>query len=154
MQLEQLKAEDIPRIARWNVELHEDEGSIPMTIEHADIRLRKWLTDDSFKILIVTVEGQSIGYIVYQLIPATPDIRGSVESIYIRQFYINRKSRRCGNGRKAIERFTQQILNDTQPLCLDVKVSNPSGQKFWESLGFVAEHVAYTRKPLSDRTMV
>ena len=149
MQLEQLKAEEIPRIARWNVELHEDEGSEPMTIADAEIRLRKWLTDDSFQILIVTVDGQSIGYILYQVMPATPDIRGSSESVYIRQFYINRNARRCGNGTKAIERFTQQVINDNQPLRLDVKVSNPVGQKFWESLGFTAEHVAYVRQPLS-----
>lgn len=127
MQLEQLKAEDIPRIARWNVELHEDEGSKPMTIEGAENRLRRWLADDSFKILIVTVDSQSIGYIVYQVMPAIPDIRGSVESIYIRQFYINRKARLCGNGKKAIERFTQQVPNDAQSLRLDVKVSNSGG---------------------------
>ncbi len=148
MQLEQLKTEDIPQVARWNVKLHEDEGSIPMTIESAEIRLRKWFADDSFQVLIITVDGQPVGYLVYQVVPATPDIRGSVESIYVRQFYIIRKARRCGYGKNAIELFTQQVLNDRQPLCLDVKVSNPGGQRFWESLGFVAEHVAYTRESL------
>lgn len=154
MQLEQLKTEDIPQIARWNTELHEDEGSTPMTIEGAEIRLRKWLTDDSFQVLIIKVDGQSVGYLVYQVIPATPDIRGSVESIYVRQFYITRKARRSGYGKNAIEIFTQQVLNETQPLRLDVKVSNPGGQKFWESLGFVAEHVAYSRESLSSRKSV
>jgi len=154
MQLEQLKTEDIPRIARWNIKLHEDEGSTPMTIEGAEIRLRKWLTDDSFQVLVITVEGQSVGYLIYQVIPATPDIRGSVESIYLRQFYIIRKARRSGHGKNAIKLFTQQILDDTQPLRLDVKVSNPGAQKFWESLGFVAEHVAYTRESYGSRRVV
>ena len=154
MQLEQLKAENIPLVACWNVELHEDEGSTPMTLESAEIRLRKWLTNDSFQILIVTVADQPIGYLLYQVVPATPDIRGSVESIYVRQFYIVRNARRCGHGKKAIEQFTQQVLNDTHPLRLDVKVSNPAGRKFWESLGFVAEHVAYSRDSLRSRSTV
>ena len=149
MQLKQLEAEDIAQIARWNVELHEDEGSRPMAIVDAETRLRKWLTEDTFQILIIRVDGQSIGYILYQVRPATPGIRGSVESTYIRQFYINRKARRCGHGKKAIECFREQVLSDTQ-LHLDVKVSNPGGQKFWESLGFVGEHVAYTLEPLRD----
>ena len=154
MQLEQLAAEDIPQIARWNIELHEDEGSTPMTIDAAESRLRKWFTDDLFQILVMVVEDRTVGYLTYQVVPAVPDIRGSVESIYIRQFYIIREARRCGYGKIAIEILTQQVLLVTQPLHLDVKVTNPGGQKFWESLGFVAEHVAYNRESLSSRRAV
>lgn len=150
MQLEKIKVEDIPQIARWNIELHEDEGSTPMTNAGAEARLRKWLTDDSFQVLIITVDGRAVGYLLYQIVPPTPDIRGSVESVYIRQFYIIREARRFGYGRNAIEFLTQQVLHETHPLHLDVKVTNPGGQKFWESLGFVAGHVAYTRESLSS----
>ena len=145
MQLVPMKAEDILQIARWNIELHEDEGSTPMTVDDAEVRLRKWFTDDSFHALIISVESRSVGYLLYQLHPPTPDIRGSTKSIYIRQFYIIREARRSGYGKNAIDLFTQQFINQNQPLHLDVKITNPGGQKFWESLGFVAEHMAYTR---------
>lgn len=145
MQLVRMKVEDISMIARWNIELHEDEGSTPMTVDGAEARLRKWLADDSFQALLISVEGRSVGYILYQLHPPIPDIRGSKESIYIRQFYIIRNARRFGHGKNAIELLTQQVLNEGQPLHLDVKATNATGKKFWESLGFVAEHVTYTR---------
>ena len=154
MQLVRMKTDDISQIARWNIELHEDEASTAMLVDNAEARLRKWYTDDSFQALLISVEGRSVGYLLYQLRPPTPDIRGSTESIYIRQFYINRDVRRIGYGKNAIDLFTQQVLNDDQSLHLDVKVTNPGGQKFWESLGFVAEHVAYTRDPTSIRRAV
>jgi len=151
LQLTQIKIEDVPQIARWNIELHEDEGSTPMTAAAAESRLRKWLTNESFQPRIITVDDRSVGYLLYQLVPPSTDIRGSVESVYIRQFYIIREARRCGYGRDAIQLLTKQVLTETQPLHLDVKVTNPEGQKFWESLGFIAEHIAYTRDSLSNR---
>jgi len=151
VQLVPMKAEDISQVARWNVELHEDEGSTPMTIDGAEARLRKWLTDDSFQALLISVEGRSVGYILYQLRSPTPDIRGSKESIYIRQFYIIRNARRYGHGKHAINLLTQQVLSEYQPLHLDVKATNAAGKKFWESLGFVAQHVAYARESLKTQ---
>ena len=150
MQLKQIIVEDIPQIARWNIELHEDEGSTPMTVDGAETRLRKWLKDESFQPLIISVDGRLVGYLLYQLVPSAPDIRGSVESVYIRQFYIIREALRSGYGMDAIELLTQQVLDGTQPLHLDVKITNPGGQKFWESLAFVAEHIAYTRQSLDS----
>ena len=146
MQLVRIKSDNISQIARWNIELHEDEGSTPMTVDSAEARLRKWLAGDSFQALLISVEGRSVGYILYQLHPPTPDIRGPEESIYIRQFYIMRNARRLGHGKNAIDLLTQQVIKEDQPLHLDVKATNAAGKKFWESLGFVAEHVAYTRE--------
>lgn len=105
----------------------------------------------SFQALLISVEGRSVGYILYQLHPPTPDIRGSKDSIYIRQFYIIRNARRFGYGKNAIELLTQQVLNRDQSLHLDVKATNATGKEFWESLGFVAEHVAYTRESPKTR---
>ena len=100
VQLEHITTEDISQIALWNVELHEDEGSTPMTVDGAEARLRKWLSDDSFQARLISIEGWSVGYLLY---------------------------------------------NNNRRLHLDVKATNSGGQKFWEALGFVAEHVAYTR---------
>jgi GNAT superfamily N-acetyltransferase len=146
VKLEQIEDEDIPQLARWNVELHEDEGSIPMTIDGAEARLRRWLTDNSFHALKITIDDRPVGYMLFQKVPPSPDLRGSSESIYIRQFYIVREARRSGSGRNAIELFTQYVVSKGHPIHLDVKITNPAGQRFWESLGFEAEHVAYSRK--------
>lgn len=146
MKLDKIESDDIPQLACWNVELHEDEGSKPMTIDRAEARLRGWLADSLFKGFIISVDDRSVGYVLYQNIPPSPDLRDSLESIYIRQFYISRDERRLGYGRSAIGLFAQQAVSADQPINLDIKYSNPIGQKFWESLGFKAEHVSYARK--------
>lgn len=146
MKLKKIEVNDIPKLAEWNVELHEDEGSIPMTIDGAEARLRRWFADSSFEGFIISVDDRSVGYVLYQKVPPSPDIRGSLESIYIRQFYISREERRAGYGRSAMEFFTQEVVSGGLLIDLDVKCSNAAGQKFWESLGFEAEHVAYSRK--------
>ena len=112
----------------------------------AEARLRRWLTDNSFHALKITIDDRPVGYMLFQKVPPSPDLRGSSESIYIRQFYIVREARRSGSGRNAIELFTQYVVSKGHPIHLDVKITNPAGQRFWESLGFEAEHVAYSRK--------
>ena len=62
---------------------------------------------------------------------------------YVRQFLITRDNRRKGIGKLAFNHFVAHLNPDR--LLLDVKVTNPVGQRFWESLGFVAEHIAYQR---------
>jgi len=37
-----IEEEDLPLLAQWNVQLHEDESSTPMTVAAAAERMRRW----------------------------------------------------------------------------------------------------------------
>jgi GNAT superfamily N-acetyltransferase len=137
-----IEKSEIPQVAQWNVQLHEDEHSAPMSIDAATQRIRRWLEEGTFQGVTFLVEGEAIGYLLYELRPAHPDQRGGA-SVYIRQFFIARAARRKGRGTAAFRAFVdERVLGDTQ-LMLDVKRSNPAGQRFWESLGFQAKSINY-----------
>ena len=70
-------------------------------------------------------------------------LRDSVESIYVRQFFVARTHRRLGLGTEAFRYAIQNITPLGQRIVLDVQASNPAGQRFWESLGFLAQHTEY-----------
>ena len=137
-----LEEEDIPRVARWNVELHEDEGSVVMSVDAAAERLRRWIAKGVFRGVIFIADGIPIGYALYEHRPAEADPR-SGETVYLRQFFIARESRRQGRGTAAFRLLVRERVPGSARVVLDVKVSNPSGQRFWESLGFEATCVAY-----------
>lgn len=141
MEMRPLEQTDVPRVAIWNVELHEDEASSPMGIADAEVRLHSWLSNSKFQGMIFAVEGIEVGYILFEVQDATSDLRGSSESIYVRQFYIARESRRRGYGKKAFRQFLSEVGD--KRMTLDVKATNPAGRKFWESIGFIPQHIAY-----------
>jgi GNAT superfamily N-acetyltransferase len=133
---------DIPQVAKWNAQLHEDEGSAPMSIDAAENRLRRWLEKGKFQGVVFVVEDEEIGYLLYELRPVHDDQRSS-ESVYLRQFFISRDSRREGLGTAAIEKFLREVVPSTARLVLDVKTSNPGGHQFWKSLGFESVSTFY-----------
>jgi GNAT superfamily N-acetyltransferase len=133
---------DIPQVARWNTELHEDEGTTPMSNDAAENRLRRWLETGRFQAVVFVVEDKEIGYLLYELRPVHDDQRSS-ESVYLRQFFISRDSRRRGLGTAAINTFLREIIPSTARLVLEVKTSNPAGHQFWLNLGFESVSTFY-----------
>jgi GNAT superfamily N-acetyltransferase len=133
---------EISQVAEWNVQLHEDEHSTPMSVDAATRRIRRWLEEETFQGVIFLVEGEAIGYLLYELRPAHPDQRGGA-SVYVRQFFIARAARRKGRGTAAFRAFVDERVPSETYLMLDVKRSNPAGQRFWESLGFRAKSINY-----------
>ena len=142
MNLREIEESDITQVARWNVQLHEDEGSIPLSVDAAAERLRRWFAAGRFQGVIFLVGGNPIGYLLYELRPVHADLRAG-ESVYIRQFFISRESRRQGHGSVAIRSFLRDQVSEIASVVLDVKATNPSGQQFWQSLGFKAKSVAF-----------
>ncbi len=141
MKFRALQEKDISRVARWNIELHEDEGSTPMSISEATERLGSWLASGRFRGMVFMLDNVDVGYVLYELQAANADIRGSVDSIYVRQFYITRESRRSGLGTEAFRNFLREMGD--KRVTLEVKATNPNGQRFWESLGFTPQEIAY-----------
>lgn len=134
---------DIEQIARWNIELHQDEGSVPLSNTAAQNRLRKWLADKNLKGVIFVENNSQVGYAIFEHQSADPNLRASKQTIYIRQFFISREHRRSGIGSLAFQHFKNEVVSNTTRIALDVKATNPSGQKFWESLGCIPQHVRY-----------
>ncbi|MEM9624425.1 MAG: N-acetyltransferase, partial [Pseudomonadota bacterium] len=129
MEFRTLNNRDIPQIALWNVALHVDEGSVPMSVPDAEARLRSWMATGKFSGSIFSLDGQAFGYILYEHLAANPDMRGSTDSVYVRHFYVLPEYRRQGIGTDVFRRF-QEEMGETK-MTLDVKVTNPAGQKFW-----------------------
>lgn len=72
-------------------------------------------------------EGETpLGYVVYVK---------EKDRVYLRQFFIDRKKRRRGLGKKAIDLLFKKIGSRNR-VVLDVLVHNRRGIAFWESLGF------------------
>ena len=133
---------DIPLIARWNTQLHEDEGFTPMSIDAAENRLRRWLETRRFQAVVFVVEDKAIGYLLYESRPVHDDQRSN-ESIYLRQFFISRDSRRKGLGTAAINTFLREVAPSNARLVLEVKTSNSGGHQFWKNLGFQSVSTFY-----------
>jgi len=142
METIKLTESEIPLVAKWNVQLHEDEASKPIEIAAAEERHRRWLQLGTYKGAIFNVNGISMGYVIYEHRKVNPDYRDS-ESLYIRQFFIAREFRRKGYGTKAFRSILENIVSDNTSVKLNVKSSNPSGQQFWESVGFKPENIEY-----------
>ena len=137
-----LDKQDLPQVAQWNVQLHEDEGSPPLSVDAAAKRLRRWFEDGTFQGAIFLGDGHPVGYVLYEHRPVHADQRAA-HRVYVRQFFISRESRREGTGTAAFETFVRKLVPKNVNVVLEVKESNSSGQRFWESLSFKPIGVAY-----------
>lgn len=142
MKLRRLAEADISQVAEWNVQLHEDEKSSPMSVDKARERLLRWVRDQTFKGAIFTIDDNDIGYIIYEDRPVHPDLREN-HSVYVRQFFIDREARRSKLGTRAFKAFIEKLVPPGVTVTLNVKSSNPAGHIFWNSLGFEAENISY-----------
>jgi len=142
MDFKEFTESDISLVANWNMQLHEDEASTPITRDAITDRYRRWLCGDQFKGVIFLVKQEPIAYVIYEHRAVLPDSRDQ-ESVYIRQFFVAREARRKGFGTKAFDLFMEAIVPSGVSVRLNVKASNPSGQRFWESLGFESENIEY-----------
>lgn len=140
--LRKMEIDDIPTIASWNIQLHIDEGSIPLTLDKAQSRYRDWLKTNKYSGLVFSIANIMCGYILFENRPAGNDVR-SPASIYVRQFFIDEPYRRFGIGSKAFREFQKTCIPNGLKINLEANISNPNAQKFWESLGFQVCEIAY-----------
>ncbi len=113
-----------------------------MSEDAAETRLRRWLKTGKFRAVVFVVDDTEIGYLLYELRPVHDDQRSS-ESVYLRQFFISRDSRRKGLGTAAIKTFLREIVPSTASLVLEVKTSNPDAHQFWKNIGFESVSTFY-----------
>jgi GNAT superfamily N-acetyltransferase len=127
--------DDVSSLARMNRELIQDEGSRnPLTVEGLEARLGGWLTEKTYQVVLFLVDGDLAGYCVFQLRP--DEYKPGQQSVYLRQFFIQRAYRRQGVGQAAFDQLARDWFPANAWVTLEVLSTNPGGQQFWEAVGF------------------
>ena len=140
--LRQAERADLPLLARMNQHLIEDEGSAnPMTVGELERRMRNWLEGD-YDVALFMLD-DVVGYAVYQ---ARGETHKGSELVYLRQFFVERRYRGRGLGRRAFQRLRGARFAGAQ-VTLEVLAANPAGLAFWESLGFEGYAVTMALEP-------
>ncbi len=96
-----------------------------MTVAQLEERMKQWLRGEYQA--IVFSEDEPVGYALY---------KQTIESIYLRQFFVQRGRRRSGIGRAVFAILQRQIWPPDVRLTVDVLCRNSGGIAFWRSLGY------------------
>jgi GNAT superfamily N-acetyltransferase len=123
---------DAEVLARLNARLSRDEGAPIGSPAEYLVRMRSWLTDDSYQAAMAETEaGEPVAHVVWR---SAPDDGGGV---FVRQFSVVPSRRGRGLGARLFERAVQDLWPG-EPLRLDVLDTNPRGRAFWERMGFAS----------------
>lgn len=129
-------------LARWNAELIEDEGETrPPGIDQLEQRMRGWLRRGEYQAVIFEDEDEPVAYAL---------VRIRDGEAYIRQFFVERSSRRRGLGRQAIDLLFHEIFPHIQRWRVSVLIDNGPAIDFWRSVGF-ADHAMQMGIGFDDR---
>ena len=140
MHLREAIAEDLPLLAELNLQLIQDQrSSNPMPVGELQERMRGWLAAE-YRAVIFEIGSEPVAYGVF---------RPAEGGIHLRQFFVVRRLRRQGIGRRAIELFRKRFVPAGAALTLEVLVHNGTGLAFWRALGF-QDHALSLRLPPSS----
>jgi len=127
MRLRYATEEDIPRLARLNRELIEDEGhAIALSLGDLETRMRIWL-EGEYSAVLFEEGGDVVGYALFKSI-------GS--GVYLRQFFVARDWRRRGHGRTALALLRERVWPAGTTVTVDALARNERAVAFWRALGF------------------
>jgi RimJ/RimL family protein N-acetyltransferase len=127
-------AADAPLLAQMNRQLADEERSRnPMTVAELTARMEKWLSED-WQAMLVELDSVVIGYALFQV--GADYYEPSIPEVYVRQFFIAREWRGQGLGGAAFRLLMERVFPPQARIHLDVLITNPRGQRFWQSLGF------------------
>lgn len=120
---------DAAYLADMNRLLIQDEGHRnPMSPAELTQRMRGWFADE-YEAILFRVDQEVVAYALY---------RREVDHIYLRQFFVHRRHRRQGIGRRAIELLKSEIWPGNRPIRVEVLVHNEPAREFWQAVGFAA----------------
>ena len=135
---------DVPFLARMNEQLVADQGSRnPFTAKQYEHRFAEWLVTD-WEVDVFEHDVQRVGYSVYRV--QADEYYSDQQVVYVRQFYIERQHRRRGLGTTAFSVLQEARFPEIESIALDVLATNPSGQRFWEHIGFEPYFVNMKRR--------
>jgi GNAT superfamily N-acetyltransferase len=137
MNIRKAGSSDIPVLAAMNRRLIRDEGHRnSMTVPDLARRMRRWLRREYQAWMFMEGE-HPFGYCLF---------RREGEFLYIRQFYVQGRSRRRGLGSKAFRWLGKNVWGKDKLLRLDVLIGNRSGILFWKKAGFKEYCLTMERK--------
>lgn len=119
--------EDAALLAQMNGQLIRDEGHRnPMTAPELERRMSGWLAGEYAAVLFESGR-ETLGYALFCREP---------DYVYLRQFFVWDRYRRCGVGRSAMQWLRQTAWPDALRVRLDVLVTNTAAHAFWKAVGF------------------
>jgi GNAT superfamily N-acetyltransferase len=117
---------DAAFLAPMNKRMIEDQHHRnPMGVPELRTRMTDWLQGE-YEAWYAEEEGMALAYMLFKREPG---------EIYLRQFFVERESRRTGLGRKLFQ-WAELNLWRGAKVRLEVLPGNAAGIRFWESLGF------------------
>lgn len=120
--------DDLPVLAQLNKRLIDDEQSTNrLSVNELELRMRAWLNSGEYDALLFDETGHTVAYALYQQ---------RIDSVFLRQFYVEQFARRRGVGREAIRLLTGEIFPPGLRLTLDVLITNDRARSFWSAVGF------------------
>ena len=126
--------DDVPLLARMNRQLIEDEASRnPMSPAQLEQRMTDWI-GANWHVVVFEQQGEPAGYALYDC--RTDEYDPSQTVVYLRHFFIKRKRRNRGVGRRALNLLSSELFQDAVSVELDVLEQNARARSFWESVGF------------------
>jgi len=118
---------DVPLLAEWNRQLIQDEGHRNrMTLSELEARMRG-LLEGEYTAILFEQGGEPLAYALY---------RRDADSLYLRQFFVERSHRRQGVGRQAMTLLLREIWPPDARVTVEVLVHNRAAHAFWRSVGF------------------
>ncbi len=118
---------DAHLLANMNFQLIQDEGHRNSMTEHELERRMVDFIEGEYEAVIFEQDGKPVAYALYRQDP---------ESIYLRQFFVDRQYRRQGIGREAMNLLLSEIWPRGCRVTVEVLMKNTAGYAFWKALGF------------------
>ena len=127
MQYRDATIEDAALLGDLNHQLIEDEGHRnPMSREELAERMVQWLESD-YRAILFEQGSATVAYALF---------RNGQDSVYLRQFFVQRPFRRSGVGKRCIEILRSEVFPQDKRITVDVLSHNSAAISFWRAVGF------------------
>lgn len=148
VELRKADINDITVLAEMNKQLIADARTRnPLNVQQIESLMQSWL-DGTWSAIMIAKNDKLIGYLLYQQRYDEYDPENLI--IFVRQFFVQRASRRRGIGREAFEQIVTEFFPSEATIMLDVLATNPEALHFWEDIGFSLHSTTLQRQAVKD----
>jgi GNAT superfamily N-acetyltransferase len=123
--------DDVPLLAQMNRQLVEDEKHRHRFKSDAwlEERMRE-LIAEGYEAVLFEMNDWPIAYALYRHHPDHDD------TLYLRQFFVDRSHRRKGVGREAIRILKEAVWPANKRITVEVLIGNETARSFFQAVGF------------------
>jgi len=139
MEYRQATCDDVPYLARMDIQRRRDEGASPIpALPVAEQRMNE-LLDSGCEAVVFGRGNADFGYVLY---------RRESASVRVLEFFVKGRRRHQGVGRTAFQWLAEHVWDKADRICLDIRKDNSAALTFWESLGFEQYSVGLQLSPV------